>query len=82
MTSTGKAVTNLRIAVSSRRKNRDGEYADTPPVFYDVTVWGPVAENVAAHRSDHRSGRPLRRTARPRQGSTTWSWLNLRVAVH
>jgi single-strand DNA-binding protein len=47
-TSTGKAVANLRIAVSSRRKNRDGEYADTQPVFYDVTVWGPVAENVAA----------------------------------
>ena len=48
VTSTGKAVANLRIAVSARRKNRDGEYADTPPVFYDVTVWGPVAENVAA----------------------------------
>jgi single-strand DNA-binding protein len=48
VTSTGKPVANLRIAVSSRRKNRDGEYADTPPIFYDVTVWGPVAENVAA----------------------------------
>jgi single-strand DNA-binding protein len=48
VTGTGKAVANLRIAVSSRRKNRDGEYQDTPPVFYDVTVWGPVAENVAA----------------------------------
>jgi single-strand DNA-binding protein len=48
VTSTGKAVANLRIAVSSRRKDRNGEYADTPPVFYDVTVWGPVAENVAA----------------------------------
>ncbi len=46
-TSTGKAVANLRIAVSSRRKNRDGEYADTPPVFYDVTVWGTPAEHVA-----------------------------------
>jgi len=46
--STGKPVANLRIAVSSRRKGRNGEYADTPPVFYDVTVWGPAAENVAA----------------------------------
>ncbi len=46
-TSTGKAVANLRIAVSSRRKGRDGEYADTPPVFYDVTVWGQPAEHVA-----------------------------------
>jgi single-strand DNA-binding protein len=46
-TSTGKAVANLRVAVSARRKGRDGEYADTPPVFYDVVVWGPSAENVA-----------------------------------
>ncbi len=46
-TSAGKAVANLRIAVSSRRKGRDGEYADTPPVFYDVTVWGTPAEHVA-----------------------------------
>ena len=46
-TPTGKPVANLRIAVSSRRKNRDGEYADTPPVFYDVTVWGTAAEHVA-----------------------------------
>ena len=46
-TSNGKAVANLRVAVSSRRKGRDGEYADTPPVFYDVTVWGGPAEHVA-----------------------------------
>ena len=46
-TSSGKAVANLRVAVSSRRKGRDGEYADTPPVFYDVTVWGGPAEHVA-----------------------------------
>ncbi len=46
-TSNGKAVTNLRVAVSSRRKDRDGTYADTPPVFYDVTVWGGPAEHVA-----------------------------------
>ena len=46
-TSNGKAVANLRIAVSSRRKGRDGEYADTLPVFYDLTVWGTPAEHVA-----------------------------------
>ena len=46
-TSNGKPVCNLRIAVSSRRKGRDGEYADTPPVFYDLTVWGQPAEHVA-----------------------------------
>jgi single-strand DNA-binding protein len=46
-TSTGKAVANLRIAVSARRKDRAGEYQDTPPVFYDVTLWGQPAENAA-----------------------------------
>ncbi len=46
-TSNGKAVANLRIAVSSRRKGRDGEYVDTPPAFYGVTVWGQPAEHVA-----------------------------------
>ncbi len=47
VTASGKAVANLRIAVSSRRKGRDGEYADTPAVFYDVAVWGQPAEHVA-----------------------------------
>jgi len=47
VTNTGKAVANLRIAVSSRRKGRDGEYFDSPPLFYDVAIWGPSAENVA-----------------------------------
>jgi single-strand DNA-binding protein len=47
-TPAGKAVANLRIAVSARRKDRaSGEYQDTPPLFVDVTVWGPSAENTA-----------------------------------
>jgi single-strand DNA-binding protein len=47
-TPAGKAVANLRIAVSARRKDRTtGDYQDTPPVFFDVTVWGPSAENAA-----------------------------------
>jgi single-strand DNA-binding protein len=46
-TPAGKAVANLRIAVSARRKDRTGEYQDTPPLFVDVTVWGPAGENAA-----------------------------------
>jgi single stranded DNA-binding protein len=50
---TGQAVCNLRIAVSTRRKNMDGEYEDTPAVFYDGTCWGALAEHVAElHKGD------------------------------
>jgi single stranded DNA-binding protein len=50
---TGQAVCNLRIAVSTRRKNMDGEYDDTPAVFYDTTCWGALAEHVAElHKGD------------------------------
>ena len=50
---TGQAVCNLRLAVSTRRKNMDGEYEDTPAVFYDATCWGALAEHVAElHKGD------------------------------
>jgi single-strand DNA-binding protein len=50
---TGQAVCNLRIAVSTRRKNMDGEYEDTPAVFFDGTCWGALAEHVAElHKGD------------------------------
>jgi single-strand DNA-binding protein len=44
---TAQPVANLRLAVSARRKNLDGVYEDTPAVFYDATVWGPLAEHAA-----------------------------------
>jgi single-strand DNA-binding protein len=44
---TGQAVCSLRLAVSSRRKNIDGEYEDTPAIFYEATSWGALAEHVA-----------------------------------
>ena len=45
-TSNGKAVANLRIAVSERvRDDRTGEWKDGPTAFYDVTAWGTLAEN-------------------------------------
>jgi single-strand DNA-binding protein len=51
---TGQAVCTLRLAVSARRKNIDGEYEDTPTVFYEATVWGQLAEHAAdsLHRGD------------------------------
>ncbi len=42
---TGQAVCTVRLAVSSRRKNLDGEYQDTPPMFYEATCWGALAEH-------------------------------------
>jgi single-strand DNA-binding protein len=47
-------VCTLRLAVSSRRKNMDGEYVDTPTVFCEGTVWGQLAEHVAEslHKGD------------------------------
>jgi single-strand DNA-binding protein len=51
---TGQAVCNLRIAVSTRRKNIDGEYEDTPAVFFDGTCWGALAEHVAELRKGDR----------------------------
>ena len=44
---TGQAVASIRLAASARRKGMDGEYQDTPAVFYEATVWGGLAENAA-----------------------------------
>jgi single-strand DNA-binding protein len=44
---TGQAVCNLTLAVSLRRKNMDGDYVDTAPVFYNATCWGVLAEHAA-----------------------------------
>jgi single-strand DNA-binding protein len=44
---TGQAVCTIRLAVSSRHKNIDGEYEDTPPVFMEGTCWGQLAEHAA-----------------------------------
>ena len=51
---TGQAVATLRLAVSARRKNLDGDYVDTPPVFYEATCWGALAEHAAdsLHKGD------------------------------
>ncbi len=42
----GTAIANLGIAVSNRRKQADGSYEDVPQ-FFDVQLFGSLAENVA-----------------------------------
>lgn len=49
-TNSGKAVTNLRLASSSRvRDEKTGQWKDGPVAFYDVQVWGNLAENVCEY---------------------------------
>ena len=46
-TPTGRAVASIRIAHSVRvQDGRTGNWADGPTTYYDVTVWGTLAENV------------------------------------
>jgi single-strand DNA-binding protein len=52
----GTSVCNLRVAVNSRRKDREtGEWVDEPN-YFDVTVWGAQGENCANYLS---KGRPV-----------------------
>jgi single-strand DNA-binding protein len=45
-TQSGRAVANLGVAVNDRVQNPDtGEWEDTEPEFYNVTVWGEQGEN-------------------------------------
>ncbi len=42
---TGKAYTHLDVAVTDRTRNNQGDWADGPPTYYRVTVFGKTAEN-------------------------------------
>jgi single-strand DNA-binding protein len=42
----GTAVTTLRVACNTRRKNQQGEWVDKR-AYFDVEVWGVQAENAA-----------------------------------
>jgi single-strand DNA-binding protein len=50
----GLGACNLRIACNSQRRDNDGEYRDKPN-FFDVNVYGAVAESVS--RYTHRASR-------------------------
>ena len=44
-TQTGRAVANASVAVNERVQNpKTGEWEDTNPEFYNITVWGEQAE--------------------------------------
>jgi single-strand DNA-binding protein len=43
--SSGRSVCSLRIACSGVKREDDGEYAERPN-YFDVSVFGPQAENV------------------------------------
>ena len=51
----GTSVCKLRIAVNTRTKGADGQWADKPN-YFDVTVWGNQAESCAQYLS---KGRPV-----------------------
>ena len=51
----GSSVCHLRVACNGRRRNQEGGWEDRPN-FFDVSVFGPHAEN--AHRY-LRKGRPV-----------------------
>lgn len=50
----GTSVCSLRIACNSSRREADGTYTERPN-YFDVSVYGPPAENVANHT--HRGSR-------------------------
>src|SRR5947209_1909472 len=51
----GTSVCKLRLAVNSRTKGADGQWADKPN-YFDVTVWGNQAESCSQYLS---KGRPV-----------------------
>ncbi len=45
----GNSVCKLRIAVNTRKKDRDSNQWSDVPNYFDVTVWGAQGENVAKY---------------------------------
>lgn len=42
----GQAVANFGIAYNTRKKTSSGDWEDAAPMFFDITCWGTLAENV------------------------------------
>jgi single-strand DNA-binding protein len=48
-TTNGKPVAEARVLVNKRTQNDAGEWTDGEPTGHTIKVWGPAAENFAAH---------------------------------
>lgn len=46
-TPSGKAVSEMRIVASDKRKNEQGEWEDVATLWITATIWGEYAEHVA-----------------------------------
>lgn len=76
-TPSGIAVTDLRVAVNRRRRNREtNEWEDLLDGFFTVNVWRDMAENVAESlkKGDRVlvTGRLTSRSYEDREGNTRW----------
>ena len=53
VTKGGQILCRLRVAHNRRRRNGEGEWIDTTPMWAQVTVWGDLAERCAElHKGD------------------------------
>lgn len=43
----GQAVASFGIAQTPRKRNASGEWVDGDPMFFDVSAWGGLGENIA-----------------------------------
>ena len=72
----GNTVTNLRIATSERRKDRDGNWGDHTE-WHRVVCWGRTAETAAQYLSKGRQvyieGRIQTRKWQDQSGADRWS---------
>ena len=44
----GNAIAALGIAINNRKRDASGEWVDGDPQFFDIKVFGDMAENVAS----------------------------------
>lgn len=63
-----KPVATIRIACNGRKKNDEGEWVSTDPIYLDASVWGKAAENTA---STFKKGDPVVLTGILKQRSYT-----------